>query len=315
MSKYHPKILIIGHGSIALRIISILLKYHCRIHIYQHRPGLKYIPKTISVSSFKIDIDAVIIASSTSSHLKYLEYFAGKKPIFIEKPLTDKYNQRVVKLVHKLSNSPYFVMCGFQSRFIPVVEQLRMLLKQNKLGQILTATIYVGQYLPFWRPNISYTDSYSANYANGGGVALDLIHEIDLAIHWLGDLSNIKIINHKLGNLKIDTENYVKINTAKSPFIQITMDSLNHNKSRIYNIIGEIGSVYIDLYHDIFLFTGNSGKTITITKKDQFDVNRAYISEFKYFLNHLSKPPSLNLDRFLGIDALKIATKARKHYV
>ena len=49
---------------------------------------------------------------------------------------------------------------------------------------LLSVNIYAGSYLPQWRKNSNYIKSYSAFKNKGGGVELDLSHEIDY-VTWL----------------------------------------------------------------------------------------------------------------------------------
>lgn len=309
-----PHILVIGSGSIAHRLVSLLHNGHARVSVYQHRKGLEPIKNTTQTDSLTDAVDGVVIATPTTEHIQYLEHFAGVCPLFIEKPVAAVFDARLKKVISKLSSLNYFVMAGFQMRFVPVVEHISQLLQENKLGKILSVSLYVGQYLPFWRPSIDYRTSYSAKYEQGGGAALDLIHEIDLAVHWFGPLKNLQIRSEKLGDMEVNTESFVRIETKGKPVVQITLDTLNHNKMRTYSIIGTSGSIIVDLYHNHYDFTDVNGKTTKITDPAFFDVPKAYQSEISYFLSHLSDKPPQHIERALGLDALKIAQRARKNY-
>ena len=144
-------------------------------------------------------------------------------------------------------------------------------------------------------------------------MALDLIHEIDLALFFFPQLKFKVEQAQKLSALKINCEDYVEI-SSQSPRVLIKLDYLNHRKTRVYQIVGERGSLYCDIINQQLVFTDDKGQEKIIKQAKYFDLMGSYATQLKDFLTKIKEAPQLS-DRFLGIDALQIALKARRHYV
>ena len=76
------------------------------------------------------------------------------------------------------------VMVASCLRFHPVLVRLRHLVSSGVLGDAHWLSVWCGQHLAEWRPSREFRDVYSARRDDGGGVLLDLIHEIDY-LHWI----------------------------------------------------------------------------------------------------------------------------------
>ena len=64
----------------------------------------------------------------------------------------------------------------------------------------------IGQYLPLWRPGSDYRLGVSANRALGGGVLLELSHELDY-LRWIfGDVDWVQASLERQSALEIDVE-------------------------------------------------------------------------------------------------------------
>ena len=70
----------------------------------------------------------------------------------------------------------------------------------------ISAQVYVGQYLPDWRPDADYRAGYSARAALGGGALRDLSHEIDYLAWLFGRWQRIAALGGRLGPLEIDSD-------------------------------------------------------------------------------------------------------------
>ena len=60
----------------------------------------------------------------------------------------------------------------------PVLKRARFI-ESGTLGRILSVRAEGGFYLPFWHPWEDYRDFYMSWKTGGGGVLLDISHEID----------------------------------------------------------------------------------------------------------------------------------------
>lgn len=172
------------------------------------------------------DYDYFIIASETNKHYEQLEYIDktvfGKK-ILCEKPLFDR------EMVLDIKNNSVYI--GYVLRFHPLLQLLRQKLTNKN---ILCANVYCGQYLPSWRKNVDYRESYSAKKEAGGGVLLDLSHELDY-VQWVcGKLVNIKSFQQKISDLEISSDDLVTLiaRTPKGAIVTMSMDYISKKPIR-----------------------------------------------------------------------------------
>ncbi len=193
------KVLIIGYGSIGKRHDEVLKKLSCDVDIVskqtiEDRIVYKDLEEMKNLSIY----DYFVIASETHKHFSQLNYLESKlsnKIIFCEKPLFEKYQK-----LNIINNRVYI---GYVLRFHPLLEKLKSLTKNEK---VISINVNCGQYLPTWRVGTDYRDSYSAKKDEGGGVLLDLSHEIDY-MQWLcGKMQELKSYRVKISDLEIDSD-------------------------------------------------------------------------------------------------------------
>jgi CMP-N,N'-diacetyllegionaminic acid synthase len=145
--------------------------------------------------------------------------------------------------------------------------------------------IFCNSYLPAWRKNVNYKNSYSSHRRRGGGVLLDLSHEIDY-LQWIFkkikkiDLVKIK----KLSNLKINVEDHVLIvgKTELSNFVvDLNYYSLFSRREVIidghnFSIKGDLINSFVEIY------LKNKNKKIISFKNHK---NYTYIKQHELILN------------------------------
>ena len=226
------KVLLIGFGSIGKRhheVLSQMSQVKNIDLVTKQDIDDKICYKTLNVVENINQYDYFVIASETNKHyeqLKYLDENILNKIIFCEKPLFETSKELTVN-----NNKAYI---GYVLRFHPLLQKLKDLLKEEK---VLNVNVNCGQYLPTWRADADYRNSYSAKKDEGGGVLLDLSHEVDY-IQWLfGNMKEIKSYQLKISDLDIDSDDLTTFigKTKKGIIVNLSIDYIS--KITFRNII------------------------------------------------------------------------------
>ena len=145
-------------------------------------------------------------------------------------------------------------------RFNPIINFLKKKIKSKKIWNV---NIFCGSYLPNWRRNIDYRKSSSAKKHLGGGVLLDLSHELDY-VQWLfGKIEIEHCKSKKLSNLNIETDDFLNLigKTKKVPSIQIILNYFTREPTRQILIDGQNISLQADLIKkNVVYYNGNKKK-------------------------------------------------------
>ncbi|MEE3705180.1 gfo/Idh/MocA family oxidoreductase [Campylobacter sp. CX2-8023-23] len=213
--------------------------------------------------------DYFVIASATHLHYEHLSYIDSKvrgKIILCEKPLFDKFQN------FSPNNQ---ILIGYNLRFHPLILKLKDMLKNQNILSIETRC---GQYLPTWR-KMDYTKSYSADKERGGGVLLDLSHEIDY-ISFLSDtsLKLIKAIQAKISNLNITSDDISMILAyCDRALVNISLNYLSKTPYRQILIETDDNTFELNLITNQLKISDISGSTTTINEPN-LDRNSLFTS-------------------------------------
>lgn len=302
------KVLIIGLGSIAQKHIDAINKIDQSTSIYALRSNTNSKSFTNIIDLYNLtevpnDIDFILISNPTSLHSKtILKVIDFNKPLFIEKPVFDSIinNEEIVRLIEK-KNIKTYVGCNL--RFHPALNFIKTYLNSGK-SKINEVNVYCGSYLPNWRPQQDYTKSYSANQKLGGGVHLDLIHELDYTIWLFGKPINYNSIKRKVSNLSIDTFDYANYNLSYPDFnVSITLNYYRTSPKRHIEIVLENETLICDLLTSTIL---NSENKIIFTD-NEFDSSKTYLNQMNYFIDNLKNEYIYMNDINESFEILKIA--------
>lgn len=255
-------ILVIGSGSAGRRHALTLreLAPNSKITLIKRSPGEQPLDE-IHKSNIQVshDLDeslnekpvAVVIASPSTMHLEDAKLvFPHCKNVLIEKPLAHSANtaDQIVNLAVLHSAS---VMVGYHLRFSETQIQLLKLKESLDLGSVVSAQFGYGQHLSLWRPFIDPKNSVTARSDLGGGVLLELSHEIDAVDFLIGKIESVE--SSELGFHGAPTDGLVettadfRLKVAGGIEVTIHLDMTDPNPWRIWRINFDKGMLEADI--------------------------------------------------------------------
>ena len=313
------KIGVIGYGSIGKRHCENLIHLgHTDITLLrmQKNNNELELAETVSIENFfKTKYDFIIISTPSSLHFEYLKKIIPENiNVLVEKPVVTN-EKDSLQLRAMLKYYSGIGMCSYNLRFHPSVIKVVELLRDSVIGKIHFAKFFVGQFLPEWRPSQNYQISYSASKQLGGGVVLDLIHEIDLATFLLGYPKNdISAVVAKISDLVIETEDIAEISylSSNDVLVNIHLDYISRKSTRIFTVYGSLGVLECDLLTStIRIF--RPGKESEEFGVCNFQRNEMYLKMMSYYIscinNHTIPSPSITD----GLNSLDLALKIKKN--
>tara|TARA_Y100001970_G_scaffold250206_1_gene321701 strand:+ start:20730 stop:21638 length:909 start_codon:yes stop_codon:yes gene_type:complete len=266
----NKKALIIGFGSIGQKHAHLLSRIlgEENISLLTSRDDVNFRRVDSLDEAAKSGFDYYVVACETSRHydlVKEIEDKIRDKLVLIEKPLFD--TQKEISL----EKNDYFV--GYNLRFHPLLIRLRDLIESE---DVISANIICNSYLPNWRENINYEDSSSANKDKGGGVLLDLSHEIDFLIYLVGNISYGFSYNRKISSLQINTDDVLFLNGSfqKNGLYSIYLNYFSNNLKRLIMLETKDASYELDFLNSK-LKIYSQGKLKEL-KRENFNFNSTY---------------------------------------
>jgi len=274
------KLVVVGLGSIGKRHSNNLKVLGHEVISCHRNDNLKKILE-------KEKPDGVLVCNPTSMHLKPAMTAAeAGVNIFVEKPISHNL-KGIDKLLATVKKKKLILMVGYNLRFEPELAKIKKQLSQKSIGKIKLAKIFVGSYLPDWHPNEDHRQSYSAKKDLGGGVLLDLSHEINYAIWFFGKAKTVKAKLKKAAELEIETEAVADLEVEFESGVkaQIHLDYVSREHKRSLEVKGDKGFLNWD-----YAAIKNSG----------WDSNEMYVEEIKSFIQAIKEK---NKPRISGDEA------------
>lgn len=288
------KICFIGIGSIAKRHIKNLMKIadssNTDIVIDAVCRGGKRRKESVFESIRKVSeniddlneiYDAVFITNPTQYHVDTLkEVTPYGKNFFIEKPIVSLDKIEDAERYIEKKDSVYYVACPL--RYNAVIQYIKNIIKKDKIISVRSIS---SSYLPEWRPDQDYRETYSAHKSLGGGVSIDLIHEWDYLTYLFGFPDMVKCMKGKKSNLEIDSEDYaIYIAEYVDKIVEVHLDYFGRKPIREIVLITDNDTIIGDILGNKVQFL-KSGKTVEFNeKRDDFQIR-----ELKHFLRMIEE--------------------------
>ena len=172
----------------------------------------------------------------------------------------------------------------------------------------------MGQWLPDWRPTQDYRSSYSADPAWGGGVVLDLIHELDITRYLFGEFEQVHAVGGHYSQLEIAVEDSVAILLGRSagPAVAIGLDYVARKLVRRYEIIGDEGSLLWDLPSRRLELMGVGATECIDCGEYGFDTTQSYIAAMADLLDSIKTARPSKQDIFDGLRSARLALTVKR---
>lgn len=306
-------ILIIGLGSIARKHITALQSLKVDSKIYALRSNLNAVTEEGVDNIYDLDtstivFDFAIISNPTNMHYEYIERLAHKGiPLFIEKPAIHSL-ENADELVQLIENKKIVTYVACNLRFHPCIEFLKNKIDQQNL-RINEVNVYCGSYLPDWRPGKDFRNIYSANASMGGGVHLDLFHELDY-VNWLFGLPNkSRSVLRNKSSLEIDAVDYANYTLEYTAFTaNIILNYYRRKPKREIEIVLDKVTWTVSLIDN----TIKDDTGLLLFEAKGFKVLQTYESQLNYFMNCLENREKPMNSMRESIDVLQICLKNEK---
>lgn len=308
------KVLIIGLGSAGRRHLKVLqaLIDPAVIH-YGHKEADSSFADLEPCLEEKPDF--AIIANPTHFHVPAALRLAEKQvPFLLEKPVSDTKNQ-LDELKSTVDKKGIPVMVGFQLRHHPGYRKLREIVQSGIIGEPLSLTGYVGHDLSKWRPGSDYRLCYSAQKKLGGGVILDLCHEIDIAVSLMGPATQVACMAGRVSNLEIDTEDAANIvlshgNGKRMSFIHLNYLEQTYEWST--RVTGSLGSAVWDYGRGFLEVTNSRGLVERWSNPATDERDELFSEQMKQWLHVLKGKGRPEVTLHEGIYVTEVALAAKQ---
>ena len=309
----------LGLGSIGHRHAANLVWLGCDVTTFDPAGGERAPRGARVVESESEALDAAtaaVIASPTVLHAEQARRALERGcHVLVEKPLATD-GRTAHELVELAAEVGRVLTVAMNLRFHPGPRGLRHLVAAGRIGRPLTAHFSFGYHLPEWRPETDYRTGYSARRELGGGVLLDVIHELDYAAWILGPLTEVDALLETVSDLEVDVEDVVKLNArhASGAVSSFDLDYLDHKYRRSCRIVGSAGTIeWVWSEEEVRLHRPDGGSEVIQALSDPAAAYRAELEQFLRLIDRrLPETERLLATGEDGADALAVVDAARK---
>lgn len=318
------RVLIVGLGSIGSRHLRLArqLLPNAEIKILRHQKT-SLIPEfsdgcvSTIIEALEFSPQVAVIANPANFHLETAHALAkAGVHLLIEKPLSNSVNG-ISELIKTCELSNTTLAIGYNLRFLPSLQYFRETIRSRMIGEILSARCEAGQYLPAWRPSSDYRQGVSAQKALGGGVLLELSHEIDY-LRWIfGDVEWVRATLGKQSNLEIDVEDsafltigFMPNSGGKQLLSTVNLDFIRHDHTRLCTAIGEKGSlIWNGVTGEVMLYKLDSASWQLLYSQEPIR-DETFLAEWEDFLLSIQENKSPFVTGEDGMRVLEIIKAA-----
>lgn len=318
------RVLIVGHGSIGRRHLRVgkRLLPEADIRVLRSNPGSSLSEGTHGHFTNLMDALAfrpqmAVIANPAPFHLAVGNPLldAGVH-LLVEKPISSS-PDGVADFVRNARSRRLVLLVGYNLRYLPSLQKFRELVLSEFIGRVLSVRCEVGQYLPSWRPGEDYRQSVSARKKLGGGVLLELSHEIDY-LRWIfGEVDWVLASLGHRSSLDIDVEDSANLivgirhgRQGSQLTAAIQMDCFRYDTTRTCTAVGEIGSLRWNGITGEIEHFGAGGRVWEKIFEAQGDRDETYEAEWNEILRAIQRGGEVSVTGEDGAAVINVISAA-----
>ena len=255
--------------------------------------------------------DIYFVTNETAHHTATILRCIAQNPrgIFVEKPVV--HTPRDIPQIRKaLAKTGTVFFVGYCLQFYKPVVTIKKILNNGTIGTILSMRVSAGSDLRTWRKG-DYLKRYSSDAKRGGGVVLDLIHELNYPAWLLGETLQFVGGYSARVSLPIHAEDLSEgiFRTEKGVVVSIHQDYVQIPGRRYCEIIGTKGTLVWE--DDAGILSVRTQKRRTIVVREER--NRMYEKELAHFIKHVRAEDGYSNFEEAAQD-LTNADQLKKHY-
>ncbi|MES3034873.1 MAG: Gfo/Idh/MocA family oxidoreductase [Gemmatimonadota bacterium] len=320
------RILIVGLGSIGTRHARVVraVQPDAQIMALRHRGA--EVPDGVAIDDCTTSLrdalawrpDAAIIASPATAHMSSASALAAAGVhLLIEKPIAAE-SKDVGAMLAAARAAGVMVATGYNLRFLPSLIRFHAMLRRNLVGRVISVRAEAGQHLASWRPNTDWRRGVSANAALGGGVLLELSHELDY-LRWIfGDVRELRSIIGFDGMPNLDVEDcaLLAMQFAPGPLGQavtasLAIDFVRHDRTRRCTVIGALGTLEWDAITGTIRHFPAAAEGWNTLFRSQPSRDATYDAQWRHFLERVMDGRTPCVTGEDGLAVLKLVEAVR----
>lgn len=303
------RILIIGLGSIAKKHVAAIRELEPEAEIYALRssddaPTYGNVVNIHSLADSVGKFDFAIISNPTSKHAETIERALELDiPLFIEKPVFGELGHEA--LLERVRSRGVLTYVACNLRFLDSVRYLHDYVRSHPEKRVNEVNVYCGSYLPEWRPGTDYRRCYSALPELGGGVHMDLIHDIDYICWIFGNPEESFGICRSVSSLGISSVDYANYTLIYPQFTAtVILNYYRRDYKRTIEVVFQDCTWTVDLRRNEI--KTEEGKVVYSGANTPLET---YKAQMGYFLRLLREGKKAENDMESAYDVLKICLR------
>lgn len=281
------RIVFIGIGSIAKKHIKAIRKVEPQAEIFALRSSKDAAPYEDVKDFYEYDDikeiapDFIIISNPTSKHFETIQKLLPCGiPLFIEKPVFAELGHD--DIIREIEDKKLLTYVACDMRFMDCLTWLHQYIAEHKKDvRINEINVYCGSYLPEWRPGTDFRKCYSAIPELGGGVHIDLIHDVDY-VYWIfGRPESHQAIFRNVSSLGIKAYDYANFSLVYRDFCaNVVLNYYRRDAKRYMEILFDDCTWTVDMMkNEITSSTGDIIYRSEQTGADEYEAQMRYFIE------------------------------------